>query len=289
VTLTVTNGLGSSSANRAITVVTSTTIIIDHTNTRLASIPTEWITAAKNNLHIAYGTASHGQQLAYGGICLYTWDGTGKYLYNRGGTGGALDWRWWSQSEGGFGALGVASSLDLNAQASVNRTAWESATRTYLNANPEINVIMWAWCAGVATTEANINLYLSLMEGLEADYPNVKFVYMTGHADGTGESGATHLRNQQIKNYCIANNKILYNFYDIECWDPDGNYYGDKNVAADCSYTGGNWALEWQASNPGEWFTCIQCSGCHSEDLNCNLKAIAAWHLFARLAGWDGN
>jgi PKD repeat protein len=297
VALTVTNGLGSSSASHPVTVVTSSAIIVDHNSTKLVNIPSEWITAAKTNLHIAYGTASHGLQIYYGAICLDVWDGTEKYAFSNGGAGGTLDFRCWP-SAGYFGNLNMAISLDLAANTLYNNTIWEAATRIYLDAHPEINVIMWAWCYGADTTVANINLYLSLMSGLEVDYPNVKFVYMTGHANGTSEEGNLHIRNQQIRDYCIANNKILYDFYDIECWDPDGIYYGDKHTNANCDYDSNgdgvvddNWAVNWQDAhvNGVDWFTCDQAYGCHTQPLNGNLKAWSVWHLFARLAGWDGN
>ncbi len=48
---------------------------------------------------------------------------------------------------------------------------------------------------------------------------------MTGHTDGTGETGNLNLRNDQVRNYCIANDKILFDFADIESYDPDGNSY----------------------------------------------------------------
>jgi PKD repeat protein len=289
VTLTANNSFGSDSANHPVTVVTPFAIIVDHNCTKLANIPSEWITTAKQTLHIAYGTASHGSQLYYGATKLVTWAyGGSKYAFNNGGSGGALDWRIWI---GNFANLNMATSLDLDQNQSYNNTAWEAATRAYLATNPGVNVIMWAWCYGANTTEANINLYLSLMSGLEADFPNIKFVYMTGHSNGTGESGNLHIRNQQIRNYCITNNKILYDFYDIECWDPNGNYYGNRNISADLSYTGGNWGSEYAAANPqpsSKWFDCSECYGAHSHPLNCNVKIFAAWHLFARLAGWDG-
>ena len=100
------------------------------------------------------------------------------------------------------------------------------------------------------------------------------------------EHGNLHLRNQQIRNYCITNNKVLYDFCDIECYDPDGNYFGDKNVSDNCSYTGGNWATEWQNSHTQgvDWYNC---SSAHSAPLNANLKAYATWWLWAGLAGWN--
>jgi hypothetical protein len=132
------------------------------------------------------------------------------------------------------------------------------------------------------------------MSELEADYPGVTFVYMTGHADGTGESGNLHQRNQQIRQYCIDHNKVLYDFYDLEIYDPDGTYYGDKAVTDNCDYDSDgngsrdrNWAIDWQNAHTqdADWYSC---SCAHSQPLNCNQKAYAAWWLWARLAGWSG-
>jgi hypothetical protein len=100
------------------------------------------------------------------------------------------------------------------------------------------------------------------------------------------------LRNNQIREHCRKNGKVLYDFNDIECYDPDGNYYGDKLVNDACEYDSDgdgtrdrNWAIDWQKANPGKWY---QCEAAHTQPLNANLKAYAAWHLWARLAGWDG-
>jgi hypothetical protein len=130
------------------------------------------------------------------------------------------------------------------------------------------------------------------MNGLENDYPGVVFVYMTGHLDGTGEEGNLNLRNEQIRSFCTDNGKCLYDFADIESYDPDGAYY--LNLGADdaCGYDSdgngsrdSNWAIEWQTANPGMWY---ECDSAHSQPLNANLKAYAAWHLWARIGGWVG-
>jgi hypothetical protein len=249
-------------------------IIIDHRTTDIHKIPRQWIEKAKRELHIAYGHTSHGSQISTGMKGLQQFAGS-LYAWNSGGTGGALDMR--------DGNLGSARDLG-----NPNRTAWADTTRRYLNSHPEINVVMWSWCGQVSSaTPRDIELYLSLMSGLEREYPKVKFVYMTGHTDGSGLSGRLHERNQQIRHYCEANNKILYDFEDIESYDPDGRYYGDKNVRDNCSYNGGNWAVEWQ-NNHKEGVDWYRCPSAHSQSLNANLKAYAAWWLWARLAGWDG-
>jgi hypothetical protein len=128
------------------------------------------------------------------------------------------------------------------------------------------------------------------MNTLESEFTGVKFIYMTGHLDGTGVTGNLHIRNEQIRDFCRANNKILYDFADIESYDPDGNFFLDKGADDGCNYEGGsrNWAIEWQNGHREgtDWFAC---SSAHSEPLNANQKAYAAWWLWARLSGWDGN
>jgi hypothetical protein len=175
---------------------------------------------------------------------------------------------------------------------------WVDETREYLNdpSHSDVNVIIWSWCGQASgyTEEQMMERYLTPMTQLEQDYPDVTFVYMTGHADGSGESGNLHLRNQQIREYCIANDKALYDFYDIELYDPDGNYYGDKRVDDQCEYDSdgdgsrdANWATEWQIAHIEgvDWYSC---SAAHSQPLNANRKAYAAWWLWARLGGWGG-
>ena len=70
------------------------------------------------------------------------------------------------------------------------------------------------------------------MSQLEADYPDVVFIYMTGHLDGTGPDGNLYARNNQIRAFANAHDKILFDFADIESYDPDGQYY--PNASDDC-------------------------------------------------------
>lgn len=257
-------------------------LIIDHTCTKLDQIPTECIDNAKANLHIAYGHTSHGSQITTGMTGLVSFKGS-MFEWNDGGTNGALD----------LHDRGIAGANDLG---NPDRTAWADATRNYLN-DPQysdVNVIIWSWCGQVSSaTVEDINTYLNLMSGLEAEFPNVSFVYMTGHLDGSGLTGNLHTRNNQIRDYCIANNKVLYDFADIETWDPDFTYFGDKIPNDNCDYDSdgdlvrdANWAIEWQNSHIEgvDWYNC---PSAHSQPLNANQKAYAAWWLWCRLAGWN--
>ena len=87
------------------------------------------------------------------------------------------------------------------------------------------------------------------MNQLELDYPNVTFIYMTGHLDGTGEEGNLNERNNQIRTYCLTFNKVLFDFADIESYDPDGNYFLNRGADDGCYYDAGNWADQWCAAH----------------------------------------
>jgi len=256
-------------------------IIVDHDCTKLTQVPETWITQAKSNLHIAYGHTSHGSQLTTGmtGLVGFTGGyGGSQFAWNNGGTGGGLDLHDYAMD----GDCGYYPQ-------------WVNNTRTYLNtpANSDVNVIIWSWCGQHAgyTQQQMIDQYLAPMAQLELDYPGVRFVYMTGHLDYAQRTN-TSARNQQIRDYCRTNGKILYDFADIESYDPDGMYY--PYATDGCDYYSdevytyvGNWADNWQNSHVKdvEWY---ECSSAHSKSLNANLKAYAAWWLWARLAGWEG-
>jgi hypothetical protein len=150
---------------------------------------------------------------------------------------------------------------------------------------------MWSWENGVSEAKkADIDIYLSLMDKLEKEFTNVKFVYMTGHMDGTDSTDNLYQRNQQIRKYCIDNKKTLFDFADIESYDPDGLYYGNKLVNDTCGYDSNNdgkidknWATDWQNKNAKKWY---DCDPNDVPPLNSNLKAYATWWMFARMVGW---
>jgi hypothetical protein len=256
-------------------------VTVDHNCIDLTKVPTTWITQAKQKLHIAYGHTSHGSQVTTGmsGLVNFT-GGVGgpQFAWNNGGTGGALD----LHDNAMKGDVGYYPQ-------------WVNETKAYLDnpANKDVNVIIWSWCGQHAsrTQQTMISTYLAPMEQLQAKYPQVTFVYMTGHLNAPGGWQNTQDRNQQIRSWCKAKGYVLYDFADIESYDPDGKHYpyGDDS----CDYYNasfvkqGNWAVNWQNSHlqGKDWYVC---SSAHSQPLNANMKAYAAWWLWARLAGWSG-
>ena len=258
-------------------------VLIDHRSVDVTQLTLPQIERAKAALHIAYGHTSHGSQLTDGMAGLVGFaNGGGKglalpanaFAWNNGGSGGALDLHDYAMG----GDVGYYP-------------AWVQNTSNYLNdsANSNVNVIIWSWCgqmddkyeAGTLTNE-----YLAPMAAFERNYPHVAFVYMTGHVD-IWDDADNKAACAAIRAWCATNDRILYDFNDVEHHDPDGTYY--EFVNDDCAvYAGaggasiGNWATEWQAAHAQnvDWY---DCGSAHSQPLNANLKAYAAWALWCRL------
>lgn len=250
----------------------SDTIIIDHTSTDITKIPEKWINKAKSEFGIAYGHTSHGSQIISGMTSL-------KYqsrLYDFSNHLNAKKLTLYDREPSG----------DLG---NPDRKQWAKKTYDLLTKGyGDVNVVIWSWCGQVSSARnEDIRTYLHLMDELEKKFPGVAFIYMTGHLDGTGENGNLNIRNNQIREYCVKNNKILFDFADIESFDPDGNYYLNRNANDNCDYLENgmkkNWAVEWCNENSGK---CFEYRCAHSKSLNCELKASAFWWMMARIAGW---
>lgn len=296
--------------------------VVDHTSTNLSDIPLNWITQAKTDLHIAYKHTSHGSQLISGLNALEDFPDFGS------------TYDWVDDSHGNTDALslddnGIPGVADLS-QGDIDSDGdgiadWAEDTFTFLDNtnNYHINVILWSWCN---IGGHDMPRYLNSMEWLiaqfdvggthaRADTNPVKFVFITGHANGGGEGDSSDVPNEQIRTHVANYDRILFDFSDIENYDPDNNYYLDKLLDDALYYDSdnngsrdANWASEYlllhddseldqltTGENVSNYNGCGSCAhspeGGETEDarLNCVLKGRAVWYLLARIVGWDGN
>ena len=270
--------------------------IIDHNSREITDLSAAEIARAKDVLHIAYQHTSHGSQLITGMNCLETYPDFGNtFSWDDAGIAGNLD----------LDDYGIPGCEDLSQGDSVDAngdTLWVVATRTLLDnpSNSQINVVVWSWCS---INGHNAQRYVDNMEKLIAEYPHIVFVFMTGHAEGQSEDmtpDSVHYNNELIRRHCLVNHRILFDFADIEAYNPDNEYFWDRAMTDNLNYSGGNWAVQWIAANPGTQLARLAtgtgngdyngCTGCaHSDtpeeaNLNCILKAQAAWHLWVYIS-----
>ena len=241
-------------------------IIIDHTCTDVSKIPDYWINQLKTIIKLHYGHTSHGSQLIEGikrlanpSLPVYDPRLTYTLQYNTLPTTSHL-----CILDGQLTETYITPSLYW-------RNGGDTHTRQTLNAYPALNVSMWSWCNEVSWVEEwFIDEYLEAMNDLESDYPNVKFIYMTGNAQETGEPGYNrYMLNEKIRKFCRDNNKILFDFADLDCW-----YNGEQ---ATYDYNGQKIPVEHPEYHGQEWHTTFS---------SCENKGRAFWWLLAVLAGW---
>lgn len=255
-------------------------LIVNHLNTDVHEIPDYWINEARK-LVIHYAHTSHGSQIHTGlkwleaqdskynvsivvsGVVAQPPDATALGFYdgnNYSGDTYITPEQYWESTDG------------IQHTQSVVATGW-------------FDVSLWTWCGQMSDySVAQVENYMAVLDLLEQDYAPLRTVYYTGHTDGSPPGSTLWRNNDLVRAYAQDHGKALFDFSDIESYDPAGIFYP---TASDSCL----WCATWCSNHPTS-FECqnyAQMSDCaHTHKLQCALKAQAFWQLMARMAGWDG-
>lgn len=237
-------------------------VTIDHTCTDLGKIPDYWITRVKGMLEVHYAHTSHGEQITVGlerlsaALATYGYYPDNCTVPETTTQLSLMD----GQPVDGYCETYITPDLYWQGSTAMN------ITRSVLK-SLHVNVSLWAWCTQLDDySQSQVDTYLNNMDQLEHEFPDVTFVYMTGNAQSE-ENQNRYDRNQRIRKFCRENNKVLFDFADLDCW------YGNEQHTVNGIPSE---HPQYQGDEAG-----------HTTYESCDNKARAFWWLLAAIAGWN--
>jgi len=244
-------------------------LVIDHTNVDLNLIPSEYIEGAQDDVKIHYAHTSHGGQVTEGLSRIEAANAT--FDVSRASLSLPTD----------AGALciydGNAPHTYVTPDLYWEGTTGTPITQNTIDNNPTLTVSLWSWCTQVDYyDEPGIQAYLDNMTALETANPGITFIYMNGNAQATGSSGYNRwVNNEMIRQYCLDNDKILFDFADLDAWS--------NGVQNTYDYDPGDGTIQIPSEHPDF----IGNEAAHTTYISCEQKGRAFWWLAAMLAGWN--
>lgn len=244
-------------------------LIIDHNCIDQGLIPGEWIEAAQDNVIIHYAHTSHGGQITEGLTLLESANSTFDV---------SIGYLELPSDEGALCILDGNPPHDyITPELYWQGISARAVTQNTINSNPTLTISLWSWCCQLYDySEAATQEYLDAMTSLETANPDITFIYMTCNAQSGDSSGYNRwLRNEQIRQYCRNNDKVLFDFADLDCWSNGEHSTYDYVVGLETVHI----PIEHEDFNGDE-------AG-HTTYTSCEQKGRAFWWMVAMLAGWN--
>jgi hypothetical protein len=276
--------------------------VADHTVAKesvLRSIPEQYITSAKENLHIMYCGTSHSSQVRDGMRQLQYYKSGDDTLYavtfDGNKVDGALDidYRPRSPVDVYNGARDLSHDSIVDGDGHTN---YYLETVEYLDHadHRHVNVVMWSWCS---IEGHDVQIYLDNFDELIEMYRAggskgrtsdnaVTFVWMTGYARGSAGINSTPTTSPYNNHRAIVDHCRQNGYFCIDYWSHDTHDYETDELYPYAQGNSPTHLLDWMNAHPGEWY---ECSPAHASQYHLlgNRRAYAAWWVWARLAGWQ--
>jgi hypothetical protein len=250
-----------------------TPVIIDHRCTDITKIPDNWVDSVRTNMVVFYSGGSHANQWATGLQLVAQLLGPEKYKVA------------YHTSKEGQNDIPTEPNALRVLNYGGNYLGASKLESIFSDQGGAINASGHGWCDEICKRDpAN---YINAVDEAEQQFPGVAFWYSTGIEDWDDKGVDTSLcrpNNNAIRNHCIENNRVLFDFIGLDMTDDDGNFHDTPaEKFGTCE-----WCKQYCSANDCETNDLEKQSSGHTHIYSCFRKGKAMWWMLARMAGWPG-